>query len=116
MASKERLIRYRDVRHIDLPWKNSGMFDELKPNLQSFHAFAGNAVIAVHRGVGVIFNLSETEAAAYKANELSLVPPGCCNPSGRESREVDAERDEIIRNREAFVKRLEAECKVKEKK
>lgn len=112
---RHSLIRFRDVRHIDLPWKNSGMFDDLKPSCQSFHAFAGNAVISVHRGVGIIFHLTEEETVAYKANTFSLVPPGCCNATGGRSRDVDPERDEIIRERGAFVRRLEEECKLKEK-
>ena len=88
---KETPIRWRDVK--DLGFRCSNLFVPTLNQDGMFFRKKGNVILFVMRGKGGKFRLSPADSKAFDKNELSLVPPDCCNASGGRSREFSEGRD-----------------------
>lgn len=97
---KSPLIRWRNLD--GMGFKHSNMFEPNRNDTGLFYKQVDKIVFFVWHGEGGAFMLSEEEAKAFKAGKMGLVPPGCCNASGGESKEFDSLYDTYGLGREAF--------------
>lgn len=98
-------IKYRDVKDL-VKWRNGSMFkdDPIKPNSTgTFWYQHCDAIFMVHNGRGLVYHLSPTDAVAFKNNDMSVIPPGCCNAAGGVAREFRADMDEVTLSASAFI-------------
>ena len=94
-------ILWRDLD--GLGFKHSNMFEPKPRDEGTFFKTLGNVVLFVYQGKGGVFRLSPEDIKKFRANKLSLTPPGCCNPSGRETREFSEGRDSYGISKEDFM-------------
>ena len=98
------LVRWGDVE--PLGFRNSGIFDESsKKATGCYWKKKGNRVFfTTFKGQAGVFRLSPAHSKKFDANVLHLVPPGCCNASGGETREFSEGRDSFPIAKEDFLR------------
>ena len=101
MKAKPKPIRWSDLD--GLGFKGANIF-EPRPNEEGlFYRNDGTTILFVWEGKGGRFRLSRHNAKLFSGGRLSLVPPGCCNARGGDTRHFRPGTDSYGFKRDEFI-------------